>query len=402
MSTFRNEPTGMKRSAEEASLHDNNASSSARDHQQQSFSSDRAVILPMNLIIGSILPYVKDRSTWNNLCVANKVLRQAGRTITPPWPETTLELVQNLAMVLQFSPCGDYLALARVRGTRSSSFVQILDRRNGQQTRLCAINEEDTLCLSFSGDGKYLASGGTDKLIQIWPTNSTTKRPTPQSSKTLRHHQHKLQCLAFAASDSNILASGSDGEIKIWNVRDEECRHTVDHQHGSPSSLVFSGVGEKIQCLAATTDGSLIRIRWNRNHSEFTSDVIVDGATRFLNSVFSHCGSFLATIDLMNKLCLYDIKSEGGMSLAHSVTLSSYCILKTNAGMAFSRDSKTLAVISQHDDTVVRLLDVKDMTLQRKLKWKLRGFFPVSLAIGPGSRYLATACSDGRVRLWTI
>jgi WD40 repeat protein len=396
----RNEArTGIKRSAEEASLHDNE-SSGRDDHPQQTFS-DR-VILPMNLIIGLILPCVKDRSTWNNLCVANKVLRKAGRSMTPPWPETTLELVENLAMVIKFSPCGHYLALARVRGARSSSFVQILDRRNGQQTRLWAIDDEDILCLAFSDDGKYLASGGTDRSIRIWPTDTDTKRPTLQSSKTLQHHQQKLQCLAFA-SDSNILASGSDGEIKIWNVEDEDCQHTVDHQHGSPSSLVFSGVGESIQCLAATTDGSLIRIRWNSSHSEFTSDVVVDGATRFLNSVFSHCGSFLATIDLMNKLCLYEVESgEGGMSLRRSVTLPSYCILKTNAGMAFSPDSKMLAVISQQGESVVRLFDVKDLTLQRQLKWQLRGFFPVSLAVDPSNRYLATACSDGRVRLWTV
>jgi WD40 repeat protein len=389
----------MKRSAEVASLHDNGES--GRDRHQPF--SDR-VILPMNLIIHSILPFVQDRSTWNNLCVANKKLRNGGRTMTPPWPETTLEQVQTLAMVMKFSPCGQYLVVARAQGAGSPSFVQIVNRRNGEETPLRG-HIEAIFCLSFSDDGKYLASGGNDRLIEIWPTKST-RTQTQQSRKTLRNHQHKVLCFAFA-SDSNILASGCSGEIKLWNVEDEVCLHTIEHQHGSPSSLVFSGVGEIIKCLAATSDGSLIRVSWNsKKHAEFTSDIVVDGATRYLNSVFSHCGSLLATIDLTNKLCVYNIKTEG-MSMAQSVTLPAYCILKTNAGLAFSPDNKTLAVIcdttgNQDDDTVVRLLDVKDLTLQRKLKWQSRGFFPVSLAIGPSSRCLATARSDGRVRLWSV
>jgi WD40 repeat protein len=310
-----------------------------------------------------------------------------------------------LATVMTFSPCGHYLAFARAHGAGVSSFVQILDRRDGQHTPLRG-QIEAIFCLSFSNDGKYLASGGNDRLIEIWPTKNT-KEPTQQSPKTLRNHQHRVLSLAFA-SDSNILASGSYGEIKLWNVEDEICLHTIAHQHGSPSSLVFSGDGEStINCLAATTDGSLIRVSWNSsNHSEFTSDIVVDGATRYLNSVFSHCGSLLATMDLTNKLCVYNIKTKG-MSTAQSVTLPAYCVLNTNAGMTFSSDNKTLAVIcdttsSQDDDTVVRLLDVKDLSLQRKLKWKSRGYFPVSLAIDPSSRYLATAFSDGRVRLWSV
>jgi WD40 repeat protein len=73
--------------------------------------------------------------------------------------------------------------------------------------------------------------------------------------------------------------------------------------------------------------------------------------------------------------------------------------------MSFSPDNKTLAVISDtsgDDDTVVRLLDLTDLTQQRQLKWQLQGELTVSLAVDPSSRYLATASSHGAVRLWTL
>jgi WD40 repeat protein len=287
------------------------------------------------------------------------------------------------------------------------AIISLLESSKWRGNNLAGPYRGYLFCLSFySDDGKYLASGGNDRLIKIWPTKSS-RTPTQQSRKTLRNHQHKVLCFAFA-SDSNILASGCSGERKLWNVEDEVCLHTIYHQHGSPSSLVFLGVGEIIKCLAATTDGSLIRVSWNsKKHAEFTSDIVVDGATRYLNSVFSYCGSLLATVDLTNKLRVYNIKTEG-MSTVQSVALPAYCILKTNAGLAFSSDNKTLMVVicdttgNQDDDSVVRLLDVEDLTLQRKLKWQSRGLFPVSLAIGPSSRCLATARSDGRVRLWSV
>jgi WD40 repeat protein len=390
--------TGMKRSAEEASLPDNE---SGRDCHQPFL--DR-VSLPMNLIIGSILPFVPDRSTWNKLCVANKELRDAGRTMTPPWPQTTIQQMQNFTMATVFSPCGHYLASGTVRGAGDPAIVHILDRRNGQQTSLRG-HLEDIFCLAFSDDGKYLASGGIDRLIRIWPTNSTRKPIQQSRNESLPGHSTQtVHCLAFA-SDSNILASGSRNEIKLWNVEDGLCIQTFDQQHGSTSSLVFSGVGANIQCLAATTDGSLIRIsRKSSKDSEFTSDVIVDGATRFVNASFSSCGSFLATVDLTNKLCLYEVKMDG-ISMLQSVTLPAYCVIRTNAGMAFSPDSKMLAVISDtsgEDDTVIRLLDMKDFSRQRQLKWQLRGEMIVSLAVDPSNRYVATASSHGAVRLWTV
>jgi WD40 repeat protein len=160
-----NEPTGVKPSAEEASLHDNK---SGRDRYQPF--PDR-VTLPMNLIMGSILPFAQDRSTWNNLCLANKELRDGGRTMTPPWPEviTCPPLDQrNFGRATVFSPCGHYLACVTMPGSEIPSKLHILDRRNGQHTSLNGgYHHQNVQCLSFSGDGKYLAAGGNNGLIQI-------------------------------------------------------------------------------------------------------------------------------------------------------------------------------------------------------------------------------------------
>jgi WD40 repeat protein len=404
-----NELTRIKRSAEEASLHVNE--SSLRDCHQPF---PDIVTLPIHLIMGSILPYVQDRSTWNSLCIANKELRNAGRTMTPPWPETTLPpLDQNFGMATVFSPCGHYLACATMSLPGNTPFVSILDRRNGQQTFLSTGgNNLIGVCLAFSGDGKYLSLGGSDGLIRIWPANSARK-PTQHGFKTLPSRPHStVRCLAFA-SDSNILASGVDGAIKLWGVEDGVCLHTFVLRHGiisfdplyrRTSSLVFTGVGASIQCLAATGDGSLIRISWNNTLSDCTRDLIdLDGAMRSRNTCFSQCGSFLATIDSTNKLCLHEIQTNGMFTRTQIVTLPSYCSLRTNAGMAFSPDNNMLAVISdtsREGDTVVRLLDVKDLSLKRQ--WQLRGRYPVSLVVDPSSRYLATATSQGTIRLWTF
>jgi WD40 repeat protein len=215
-----------------------------------------------------------------------------------------------------------------------------------------------------------------------------------------------VQCLAFAP-DSNILASGSYGGIRLWDVEYGLCMQTFEQQKRVvPSSMVFSGVGEITKCLAARTDGSLLLISRNNSLSEFTSDRIVFSSTPFRNSVFSHCGSLLATVDATDKLCLYEVKPDHGVpTMIKSVTLPAYYGPSTNDGMTFSPDNKTLAIRSDNSAdacTEVRLLDVNDLTLQRQVKWQLGRRLAVSVAFDPNSRYLATAFSDGILRLWTL
>jgi WD40 repeat protein len=65
--------------------------------------------------------------------------------------------------------------------------------------------------VSFSSDGKILASGSDDKTIKLWDVE------TGKEIRTLTGHNSYVNSVSFS-SDGKTLASGSsDGTIKLWN-----------------------------------------------------------------------------------------------------------------------------------------------------------------------------------------
>jgi WD40 repeat protein len=144
---------------------------------------DPTPVIPTNIIFHLILPFVQDRRTWNSACTATKELHEAGMGMTPPWPETKFNLGQKTRS-LKFSPCGSFLACGSLMIPHPVSICE----RPGRMTRLIG----HTSCvshLSFSKDGKYLASAGDDRSIRIWPTNSTGL--PKQSDKWLLGHRRE-------------------------------------------------------------------------------------------------------------------------------------------------------------------------------------------------------------------
>lgn len=69
-------------------------------------------------------------------------------------------------------------------------------------------------CISFSPDGRILASGGHGRVIRLWDTLAG------ELTQQLRGHRGPIHSLAFSP-DGRLLASGSDDKtVRVWNISD--------------------------------------------------------------------------------------------------------------------------------------------------------------------------------------
>ncbi|KAL4219956.1 ubiquitin-protein transferase activating protein [Mactra antiquata] len=89
-------------------------------------------------------------------------------------------------------------------------------------------HSQDVCGLSWSPDGRYLASGGNDNILHIWGNQLGTD---VSPMLTLTHHQAAVKALAWCPWQPNILASGggtADRQIRIWNINNGTNLQSVD------------------------------------------------------------------------------------------------------------------------------------------------------------------------------
>uniref|UniRef100_A0A3Q4HRU4 Cell division cycle 20 homolog n=1 Tax=Neolamprologus brichardi TaxID=32507 RepID=A0A3Q4HRU4_NEOBR len=117
--------------------------------------------------------------------------------------------------------------------------VRVADHHIGTLTA----HTQEVCGLKWSPDGRYLASGGNDNLVCIWPrAQEGSAGNDSQLIRCWSEHQGAVKALAWCPWQPNILASGggtSDRHIRIWNVNSGSCISSLDTQ-SQISSLVFA------------------------------------------------------------------------------------------------------------------------------------------------------------------
>jgi WD40 repeat protein len=66
--------------------------------------------------------------------------------------------------------------------------------------------------LEFSPDGAYLASGGSDSLIQIQEAS------TGQIQHTLKGHRNTIYDLAWSVAGDQLASAAFDRTARVWNL----------------------------------------------------------------------------------------------------------------------------------------------------------------------------------------
>jgi WD40 repeat protein len=129
--------------------------------------------------------------------------------------------IRDRVNALSFSPDGRWLASGGGEPTRSGEIL-IWDVASGQlRHSLTNVHSDAVFALDFSPDAHFLASGASDKFARIVDL---------ESLKVVRHlegHTHHVLGVSWKLDGRTLATAGADNVVKLWNVPTGERRRNV-------------------------------------------------------------------------------------------------------------------------------------------------------------------------------
>ena len=272
---------------------------------------------------------------------------------------------------ISFSPDGKMLASASTDRT-----VKLWDTSTGKEIKTLTGHTEEVRDVSFSPDGRMLASASADNTVKLWDIS------TGKEIKTLTGHTGLVRGISFSPDGKMLASASADNTVKLWDTTGTLIKTLTEHTD-SVNGISFSPDGK----ILATAGGDKTVRLWDTSTGKQIKSLT--GHKRWVNGIsFSPDGKMLASASFDDTVKLWDTSTGKQIK-----TLPGHYDVMS---ISFSQDGKMLASAS-FDDTV----KLWDTSTGKQIK-SLTGHtgLVIDVSFSQDGKMLATASDDKTVKLW--
>ena len=279
---------------------------------------------------------------------------------------------------VSFSPDGKHIASGSNENT-----VKVWSLESGEWVlrRTLEGHSSRVTSVSFSPDGQLIASGSDDSTMKVWSVSGVLQ-------KTLEGHSGGVYSVSFSPDSKHVASGSRDHTVKVWDVESGELRRTLEGHSEWVYSVSFSPDGKHV---ASGSYDNTVKV-WSLQSGVQKT---LEGHSDWVNSVsFSPDGQRIASSSDDKTVKVWSLESGGYWALEKTLEGHSDWV----NSVSFAPDGQFIASGSR--DNTVKVWSVASGECVTTLEGHSDGVTSVSFS--PNGQFIASGSLDKTVKVWSV